>query len=84
MTKEDRSCCFRALVTKRLRFNLSSSWIDDSNLLVFTCRHELRPVPVETSTKDDVGMTVHVDENLSGPDIPNDNLIIGASRQQNI
>lgn len=80
MTKNDGSSSFRTFVTKRFGFNFTRSRINNSDLLVFARRHQLRPVPVETSAEDDVRMTVNVDQNLAGSNVPNDDLIIGSCR----
>lgn len=71
-------------MTHRFSFNLSSSWIDDSDLLVLARRDELGSVPIEARAEDDVGMTVHVNEHLTSADIPDDDLVVGAGCQQHI
>lgn len=84
MTEEYGARGFGALMTQRLRLNVTRARIDDPNLLIFACRHQLWPIPVEARAEHDIGMTVHVKENLAGANIPDHHLIIGAGREQNI
>lgn len=84
MTQDNRTSRLGSLVTQSFRLNLARSRVDDSNLLIFACCHQLRAIPVEASAKDDIGMTVHVDEHFAGADIPDHDLIVRSGRQEHV
>lgn len=64
--------------------NLASSRIDDANLLIFTSGDQLRPVPIPAGTEYNVWMTVNVDQDLAGTNIPDNYLIVRAGSEKNI
>jgi len=84
MSQEDRARRLGSFMTKCLGLNLARSRINETNLFVLARRHQLGAVPVEAGAKDDVGMAVHVQEHFTSADIPDDDLIVGASREQHI
>lgn len=69
-------------MTERFRFDVTSSRVNDSNLLVLARRHQLRPVPVKARAKHDVGMAVHVKQHLAGAHVPNHHLVVRSGCQQ--
>lgn len=71
-------------MTERLRLHLTTSRINDPNLLVLARRHQLRSVPVKASAEYNVRMTIDLNEHFARANIPNHHLIVRASGEQDI
>jgi hypothetical protein len=84
VTEHNSSCRFRAFMTNRFSLDLSRSRVNDTHFFVLASCDQLRAVPVEARTEDNVRMTVDVQENLAGADIPNDNLIVGSGGEEDV
>lgn len=84
VSKNNRASGFRAFMTNRFSLDLTCSRVNDTHFFVLARCDKLRAVPVETGAEDNVRMTVYVDEDFTGSDVPNHHLIVRSSSEKDI